>query len=108
MDTFTIFEVCVITVWVALGIKLMHDQIALLKKYRKVINPPFPLLPNEEELPYPSLAYPFTHSLRLFLIPFEKFKNAQLSRLARKVRFDLGLLVLTMITSGIAFWNLEL
>jgi hypothetical protein len=110
MDTFALFSLVTITVWAMLGFKLIYDQQSLLKQYRKVKNPPYPLLPNEVGSPkFAGRINPVTHSLRLFRIPFTGYPHdPDLARLAMKVRVDIALLVIVAISAVVVFVNIEI
>ena len=46
--SFELFSFISIVVWSLLGLKLVMDDLAFLKGYRKIINRPFPILSKDK------------------------------------------------------------
>ena len=115
MDNFTLLGMGAVGVWMIVGVKLISDQLKLLKLYRKEFNPPYPLLPGETHAMFKnnpsesniSTILQWSGTVRRLKVMMSKYpENPEMDNLARRVRIEFFSLIPLAIGIVIAFWLL--
>ena len=107
MSNFVIFGI-VVVLWAALGIKMVLDQVSLLKLYRQKADPSYPPLPGEEgSKGRPLFSSQAPAAKRGLGVMFAKHPGyPEIDKLARKVRIEYFSLLGLMVVIGISFFLL--